>query len=172
MYRARTRATEALYFSSDPALLAGSGRGCAHGFAKRPRHRETVTERRSYRAPAHAAADSGADAISLVKHVRGPGGGRALPADPESGAGFGGLSGPAIKPIALRLVYEAAQAVRIPLIGIGGIATGEDAAEFLVAGAAVVEVGRPHFAIPTSPLRVARELEHFLRKENIASVGS
>jgi dihydroorotate dehydrogenase (NAD+) catalytic subunit len=117
---------------------------------------------------AHAAADAGAGAISLVNTFV------ALAVDararrPRIGAGFGGLSGPAIKPIALRLVYEAAQAVRIPIIGIGGIATGEDAAEFLVAGASAVEVGTATFSDPTSPLRIARELEQFLRKENIAS---
>jgi dihydroorotate dehydrogenase (NAD+) catalytic subunit len=59
------------------------------------------------------------------------------------GAGFGGLSGPAIKPLALRLVYEAAAAVKIPVIGLGGIASGEDAAEFLIAGARPCKLGTP-----------------------------
>ena len=64
------------------------------------------------------------------------------------GAGFGGLSGPAIKPVALRMVYEAAQAVKIPVIGLGGIASGTDAAEFLIAGASAVEVGTANFWDP------------------------
>jgi dihydroorotate dehydrogenase (NAD+) catalytic subunit len=86
------------------------------------------------------------------------------------GAGFGGLSGPAIKPIALRLVYQAAQAVKIPVIGLGGISTGEDAAEFLVAGASAVQVGTATFWDPRSPARVAQELGEFLREEGIGSV--
>ncbi len=86
------------------------------------------------------------------------------------GAGLGGLSGPAIKPIALRMVYQAARAVKIPVIGLGGIATGEDAAEFLIAGASAVEVGTATFWDPRSPLRVAEELGRFLRREKIASV--
>ena len=64
---------------------------------------------------------------------------------PRIGAGFGGLPGPAIRPIALRLVYQAAQAVKIPLVGMGGIASGTDAAEFLIAGACAVEVGTATF---------------------------
>ncbi len=63
---------------------------------------------------------------------------------PRIGAGFGGLSGPAIKPIALRLVYQAARAVKIPVIGLGGIASGEDAAEFLIAGATRRRGGHRH----------------------------
>ena len=116
---------------------------------------------------ARAAEASGADAISLVNTFV------ALAIDartrrPRLGAGFGGLSGPAIKPIALRLVYQAAQAVKIPVIGLGGIATGEDAAEFLVAGASAVEVGTATFWDPPSPVRVARELGRFLREKKSA----
>ena len=92
-----------------------------------------------------AAERAGADAISLINTVV------ALQVDARSrcsriGEGFGGLSGPAIKPIALRMVYQAAQAVKIPVIGLGGIAKGEDAAEFFVAGASVVEVGTATFS--------------------------
>src|SRR5207253_832699 len=106
---------------------------------------------------AQAAEQAGADAISLVNTFI------ALAVDarsrrPRIGAGFGGLSGPAIKPIALRMVWEAARAVKIPVIGIGGIACGEDAAEFMVAGATAVEVGSATFWDPAAPLRIAREL--------------
>jgi dihydroorotate dehydrogenase (NAD+) catalytic subunit len=116
---------------------------------------------------ARAAAEAGADAISLVNTFV------SLAIDartrkPKIGAGFGGLSGPAIKPIALRMVYEAAQAVSIPVVGLGGIATGVDAAEFMIAGASAVEVGTANFWDPQSPVRIAHELEQFLEQEKIS----
>jgi dihydroorotate dehydrogenase (NAD+) catalytic subunit len=119
---------------------------------------------------ARAAEEAGADAISLINTIV------ALAVDPVKrkpriGAGFGGLSGPVIKPIALRMVYQAAQAVSIPIVGMGGIATGEDAAEFLVAGASAVEVGTATFWDPGAPARVARELDQFLAGQNIAHVS-
>ncbi|MEP6717041.1 MAG: dihydroorotate dehydrogenase [Terriglobia bacterium] len=112
---------------------------------------------------------SGADAISLVNTFV------SLAVDirtrrPRIGAGFGGLSGPAIKPIALRMVYQAAQAVRIPVIGIGGIATGEDAAEFLLAGASLVQVGTATFKDPAAPVKIARELEALLPEIDVGGV--
>ncbi|MGQ9919167.1 MAG: nitronate monooxygenase, partial [Bryobacteraceae bacterium] len=91
---------------------------------------------------------------------------------PRLGAGYGGVSGPAIKPLALRLVREAAQAAKIPVIGIGGILTGEDAAEFLISGASAVEVGTAAMADPRAPLRIAAELDVFLREEGIERVSS
>jgi dihydroorotate dehydrogenase (NAD+) catalytic subunit len=116
-----------------------------------------------------AAEASGADALSLVNTFI------ALAIDartrrPRIGAGFGGLSGPAIKPIALRLVCQAARAVKIPVVGLGGISTGTDAAEFLIAGATAVEVGTAIFWDPRTPLRIAAELGGFLRREKIAAV--
>ena len=109
---------------------------------------------------ARTAEQAGADAISLVNTFI------ALAVDartrrPRLGAGFGGLSGPAIKPIALRMVYQAAKAVKIPVVGMGGIATGEDAAEFMIAGATAVEVGTATFWDPASPVRIASELGEF-----------
>lgn len=90
---------------------------------------------------------------------------------PRIGAGYGGLSGPAIKPLALRMVYEAARAVKIPVIGLGGIASGEDAAEFLIAGASAVEVGTASFADPKAPQRIADDLAKVTHRLNVASVG-
>jgi len=69
------------------------------------------------------------------------------------------------------MVYEAARAVRIPVVGLGGIAAGEDAAEFLVAGATAVEVGTATFWDPAAPVRIARELAEFCRQEKIARVS-
>jgi len=119
---------------------------------------------------AQAAESSGADAISLVNTFV------ALAIDartrrPRIGAGFGGLSGPDIKPIALRLVCQAARAVKIPVIGMGGIATGVDAAEFLIAGACAVQVGTATFWDPQSPVRIAAELADFLKLERIGNVS-
>jgi dihydroorotate dehydrogenase (NAD+) catalytic subunit len=68
------------------------------------------------------------------------------------------------------MVYEAAQAVKIPIVGLGGIASGMDAAEFLIAGATAVEVGTANFWDPGAPVRIARELDRFLVEENVASV--
>jgi dihydroorotate dehydrogenase (NAD+) catalytic subunit len=118
---------------------------------------------------ARIAEAEGADAISLVNTFVG----LALDArtrKPRIGAGYGGLSGPAIKPIALRMVHQAARAVRIPVIGMGGIASGEDAAEFLIAGASLVETGTATFWDPGAPVRIARELGNLLPELGVTHV--
>jgi len=158
-----------IFFSSDPVLLAEVV-GTVKRLARRPVIVKLSPNVAAIEPLARAAEESGADAISLVNTFV------ALAIDararrPRLGAGFGGLSGPAIKPIALRLVYQAAQAVKIPVIGLGGISTGEDAAEFLVAGASAVEVGTATFWDPRSPVRVAQELGRFLREEGVGNVG-
>ncbi len=155
-----------IYFSSDPALL-GQVVAAAKRVATRPVIVKLSPNVSAIEPLARAAEDSGADALSLVNTFI------SLAIDattrrPRIGAGFGGLSGPAIKPIALRLVYQAARAVKIPVIGLGGIASGEDAAEFLIAGANAVQVGTATFWDPRSPLRIASELSQFLRRQNIA----
>lgn len=158
-----------IFFSSDPALLAEVV-GAVRAVAKRPLIVKLSPNVARIEPLARAAAEAGADAISLVNTFV------ALAIDARTrrakiGAGFGGLSGPAIKPIALRMVYEAARAVKIPVIGMGGIATGTDAAEFLIAGASAVEVGTANFWDPRSPLRIARELDQFLEQENISNIS-
>ena len=156
-------------FSHDPSLLAEVV-GLVKRAAKRPVIVKLSPNVSSIEPLARAAEDAGADALSLVNTFV------ALAIDartrrPRIGAGFGGLSGPAIKPIALRMVYQAARAVRIPVIGIGGISTGIDAAEFMIAGARAVEVGTANFWDPQSVVRIARELDRFVAQEKLSSVA-
>jgi dihydroorotate dehydrogenase (NAD+) catalytic subunit len=157
-----------IYFSSDPVLL-GEVVSRVRQLARRPVMVKLSPNVSAIEPLARAAEESGADALSLVNTFI------ALAIDPRTrqpriGAGFGGLSGPAIKPIALRFVYQAARAVSIPVVGLGGIASGEDAAEFLIAGASAVEVGTANFWDPGSAARIARELGEFCRREGIGSV--
>jgi dihydroorotate dehydrogenase (NAD+) catalytic subunit len=157
-----------IYFSSDPALLAEVV-AAVKRVARRPVIVKLSPNVAAIEPLAQAAESAGADAISLVNTFI------ALAVDartrrPSIGAGLGGLSGPAIKPIALRLVWQAARAVKIPVIGLGGIASGEDAAEFLIAGSSAVQVGTATFWDPKSPVRIAEELADFLRREKIGNV--
>lgn len=158
-----------IFFSSDCALL-GELVGAVRRAARRPLVVKLSPNVAKIEPFAVAAEQAGADAISLVNTFV------ALAIDagarrPRIGAGFGGLSGPAIKPIALRMVYEAAQAVKIPVIGMGGIANGADAAEFMIAGAVAVEVGTANFWDPAAPVRIARELEKFCEQHEVAKVA-
>jgi dihydroorotate dehydrogenase (NAD+) catalytic subunit len=117
---------------------------------------------------AKAAADGGADAVSLVNTFVG------MAVDwrrkrPVLGNTFGGLSGPCIKPLALRIVWEVAKAKCVPVIGVGGIATLDDAMEFLVAGASAVQLGTVNFYDPTAAVRVADGLPAALAQLGVAS---
>jgi dihydroorotate dehydrogenase (NAD+) catalytic subunit len=120
---------------------------------------------------AQIAANAGADAVSLVNTFM------AMSIDVESRRPrltnvTGGLSGPAIKPIALHMVYETARAVTIPILGMGGIVTPEDAVEFLLAGATAVQVGTASYADPCATERLARGLESWCRSHNVERVSS
>ena len=122
-------------------------------------------------AMAKACADAGADALSLINTLTG----MAIDLDrrrPILANVTGGLSGPAIKPVALRMVWQVAKAVQIPIIGIGGIMNGRDALEFMLAGATAVQVGTASFLDPSASQRIAREMEQYLTEKGIASVAS
>jgi dihydroorotate dehydrogenase (NAD+) catalytic subunit len=82
----------------------------------------------------------------------------------------GGLSGPAIKPVALHMVYEIANTVDIPVIGCGGIAAASDAIEFIMAGASAVQIGTAGFANPRAPLDILEGIEQFMEKEGIKDI--
>jgi dihydroorotate dehydrogenase (NAD+) catalytic subunit len=119
---------------------------------------------------ARVCAASGADAISLVNTFL------AMSIDVETRKPrltnlTGGLSGPAIKPIAVRMVYEAARAVSIPILGLGGILTAEDAVEFMLAGATAVQVGTASYADPRATERLAKGLESWCRSHHVDRVA-
>ncbi len=118
---------------------------------------------------AEAAVEAGADALTVANTFP------ALSLDletfmPRLGANFGGLSGPAIKPVVLRLVYEVARAVDVPIIGTGGVMRGEDVVEYLLVGATGVGVGTANMVDPRAIPRIVSELENFLVQRGISSV--
>jgi dihydroorotate dehydrogenase (NAD+) catalytic subunit len=120
---------------------------------------------------AQVAEQAGADAVSLVNTFM------AMSIDTETRRPrltntTGGLSGPAIKPIAVRMVWETARAVKIPVIGMGGIVTPEDAVEFLLAGAAAVQVGTASYADPRATERLAQGLEAWCKSHHVERVAS
>jgi len=119
---------------------------------------------------ARAAEDGGADGISSVNTIL------AMAVDvetrrPKLANIFGGLSGPAIKPIALRMTYQVATAVKIPVIGMGGIMTAADAIEFLIVGAKAVQVGTANFIDPASTVRIAGEMKDFCERKGIKKIA-
>lgn len=119
---------------------------------------------------AKAVEEAGADAISLINTLMG------IAIDlrtrrPILGNITGGLSGPAVKPVALRMVWQVARAVKIPVCGLGGIMTGKDAAEFLVAGASTVQVGTATIASPDAIPRITRELAAWCEENHVENVS-
>ncbi|MBP3685646.1 MAG: nitronate monooxygenase, partial [Clostridia bacterium] len=119
---------------------------------------------------ARAAESGGADALSLINTLMG----MRIDAHtrrPVLSRGSGGLSGPAVKPVALHMVSAVHRAVDLPILGMGGIMTGRDAAEFLIAGATAVAIGTAAFADPKAPVRILHELEEFLAAEGVDDVN-
>ena len=116
-----------------------------------------------------AVQDAGADAVSLINTLMG------MAIDIEKrkrvlSIGTGGLSGPAVKPVALRMVYQVARAGQIPVIGLGGISNAKDAIEFLLAGASAIEIGTANFLDPAISVKVAQGINEYLDKHGFASV--
>ena len=120
---------------------------------------------------ARAAANGGADALTVANTFLA----MAIDTDtfkPRIHTITGGLSGPAIRPLTLRMVYQCARSVQIPVIGLGGIAKAEDAVEYFLAGASAIQVGTANFYDPRAPLRVLDDLEKFLKKRGLSSIRS
>ena len=119
---------------------------------------------------AKAVEDAGADSVSLINTLLG----MAINAEtrkPLLSTVTGGMSGPAVKPVALRMVWQVVQAVKIPVIGLGGITTASDAVEFLLAGATAVEVGTANFVDPTTSVKVVDGIADYLQRHNMKSVN-
>lgn len=113
--------------------------------------------------------DAGADAVSLINTLMG----MAIDAEkrrPVLSIATGGLSGPAVKPVALRMVWQVAKAVKIPVIGLGGIMNATDAVEFMLAGASAVEIGTANFIDPAVTVKVARGIDEYLERHGCRSV--
>lgn len=159
-----------MVFGAEPALLADLVRRTKQA-ARRPILVKLSPNVTSIAAMARVAEDSGADALSLVNTFL------SLSIDiktrrPRIANVTGGLSGPAIKPIAVRMVWEAAQAVRIPIVGMGGIVSAEDAVEFLMAGATAVQVGTASYADPRAVERIAVALEQWCLRNHVEQVAT
>jgi dihydroorotate dehydrogenase (NAD+) catalytic subunit len=148
----------------DPAEIVAAARGATD----RPLYAKLSAATPDLAGVASAVHDAGADGLSLVNTVRG------LALDegtlrPRLGPEVGGYSGPALKPVALAAVFACYRETGLPIVGMGGISTGQDALEFLAAGAAAVALGTALFADPGAPRRVRRELDEALRKRGITS---
>ena len=119
---------------------------------------------------AKAVEDAGADGVSLINTLLG------MKIDiykkaPVLANITGGLSGPAIRPVAVRMVYQVAKAVNIPILGMGGIISGEDAIEFMLAGATAISIGAGNFVDPYTSIKTIDGIEDYMRKENIDDIN-
>ena len=121
--------------------------------------------------PAKGAKDAGAEGVSLINTLLG------MSIDihkrrPHLANNTGGLSGPCVKPVAVRMVYQVAQAVDIPILGLGGITTGEDAIEFMLAGATAVSIGTGNFVAPDTSIKVIDGIEKYMKQYGIDDINS
>lgn len=158
-------------FGQDPQVLGALVRACRRSVASSRLLVKLSPNVTSISEMARVAEGEGADGLSLINAMQG------LVVDVETRRPalrnvLGGLSGPAIRPVALRMVYQASQAVGIPVCGIGGIAHGEDAAAFLLCGASAVQVGTATYANPRAPLEVRDGLAAYLERQGLPGVRS
>jgi dihydroorotate dehydrogenase (NAD+) catalytic subunit len=158
-----------MLFGSDPQLAAQVTRAVRDATDKPVIVKLTPNAPKDVVAVAQACEEAGADGLTTINTVLG------MRIDvakrrPMLGTGSGGLSGPAIRPIAVHLTYQVAQAVSIPIIGAGGVTNASDALEFLMAGASAVQVGTATFADPTAPLTVIEGLATYVREQGLASI--
>jgi dihydroorotate dehydrogenase (NAD+) catalytic subunit len=157
-----------IVFGNDPRALAEVTAAC-RGATDLPLIVKLSPNVTDITVTARAAEEAGADIISLVNTYVG----MAIDVDrrkPVLAKVFGGLSGPAIRPLAVRLTWLVRQAVKLPLIGIGGIMDARDALEFILAGASAVQVGTANFINPDAAVKVARGIESYLAEHDIASI--
>jgi dihydroorotate dehydrogenase (NAD+) catalytic subunit len=157
-----------MLFGSDPGLAAGVTRAVKDATDK-PVIVKLTPNANDVVAVARACEEAGADGLTTINTVLG------MRIDvakrrPMLGTGSGGLSGPAIRPIALHITYQVAQAVSVPIIGAGGVTNASDALEFLMAGASAVQVGTATFADPIAPLSVIEGLAAYVRAQGLASI--
>jgi dihydroorotate dehydrogenase (NAD+) catalytic subunit len=158
-----------IQFGSDPQLVFEVV-SAARQAARRPLWVKLSPNVTDITVTARAAQDAGADALTVANTYQ------AMSIDPRTrksrlGRATGGLSGPAIKPITLRLVYEASRAVKIPIVGLGGIEKGDDVLEYLIAGAAAVQVGTANFARPSACLDILKGVEKSCRDDKIFRIS-
>ena len=166
---ARSRESRRAMFAHSPALTAEAV--AATAACGRPRWAKLSPNVTDLTEIAGAALEAGAEALTLVNTVMG------MAIDPETrrprlGAGGGGLSGPAIRPVAVRAVYDVCSAFpEAAVVGVGGVAAGEHAVELLLAGASAVQVGTATFADPRAPARILGELERWCARHRVARVA-
>jgi dihydroorotate dehydrogenase (NAD+) catalytic subunit len=158
-----------MLFGSDPALAAEVTRAVRDATDKPVMVKLTPNAPKDVIAVARACEEAGADGLTAINTILG------MRIDvakkrPILGTGSGGLSGPAIRPIAVQMTYQVAQAVSIPIVGAGGVTNANDALEFLMAGASAVQVGTATFADPTAPLSVIEGLAAYVRAQGLASI--
>jgi dihydroorotate dehydrogenase (NAD+) catalytic subunit len=161
--------TGGMAFGTDCAS-AGSVVAACRAVTRRPLIVKLSPNVTDVAAIARAAEEAGADAISLINTLLG----MAIDAEsrrPKLARSVGGLSGPAIKPVALRMVWQVARAVKLPVVGMGGIITAEDAVEFMLAGATAVAVGTANFVDPSSTMRIVDGLDEWCRNHGVDRVA-
>lgn len=160
---------DGLAFGVDP-VLTRTVVGCARARTTKPLIAKLTPNVTDITAIARAAHEGGADALTLINTLTG----MAIDVEtrrPRLGAITGGLSGPAIRPVAVRMVWEVARAVPLPIIGAGGITTASDALEFMIAGARAVAVATAVIHDPSAPASICAGMQEYVRRHHLSGIG-